>query len=102
METYPYVAFIIKRYVSRSGGVLCADLMPVKVAVKVPHAAVVYSLDIDSNGVIWACVDDGTAILVSDCSVIGSFESEGLLESPLYCVGSSNDGTILQRWRALR
>ena len=55
---------------------------------------VVYSLDIDSNGVIWACVDDGTAILVSDCSVIGSFESEGLLESPLYCVGSSNDGTI--------
>ncbi|MDE6032072.1 MAG: hypothetical protein K2G32_10665, partial [Oscillospiraceae bacterium] len=55
---------------------------------------VVYSLEVDANGVIWACVDGGIAILVSDGGVIGSFESDGLLDSHLYCVGHANDGTL--------
>ena len=55
---------------------------------------VVYSIDVDINGVIWACIDGGMAILVSDGEVTGSFESDGLLDSPLYCVGHDNDGTL--------
>lgn len=55
---------------------------------------VVYSLDIDQNGVIWACIDDGIAILVHNGRVIGSFDSDGLLDSPVYCVGHDRSGII--------
>lgn len=55
---------------------------------------VVYSIDVDANGVIWACIDGGMAILVSDGEIKGSFESDGLLDSPLYCVGHDSDGTL--------
>lgn len=54
----------------------------------------VYSLDTDINGVVWACIDGGEAILLSDDGVIGRFNSKKHLDSPLYCVGHDKSGTL--------
>lgn len=54
----------------------------------------VYCMAKDSSGTIWACIDNGIALLVSGSEIVGSFKSEGQLKADIYSVGSGRDGTI--------
>lgn len=54
----------------------------------------VYCMAKDSSNTIWACIDDGIAMLVSDGEIVGSFKSEGQLKADIYSVGSDKDGTV--------
>lgn len=57
-------------------------------------SSTVYCMSIDKSGTIWACIDDGIALLVKDGSIIGSFKSEGQLKSDIYSAGNDKNGNI--------
>lgn len=54
----------------------------------------VYSLAVDEKGTVWACIDDGIALLVSGDDYIGSFDSGEYLGAPLYCADAMADGSL--------
>lgn len=54
----------------------------------------VYCMAKDISGTIWACIDNGVALLVSGSEIVGSFKSEGQLKADIYSAGSGQDGTI--------
>lgn len=54
----------------------------------------VYSMAKDSSGIIWACMDDGIALQISEEGIVGSFKSENHLKSDIYCVGADSEGII--------
>lgn len=57
-------------------------------------SSTVYSLAVDQNGIIWACIDDGIAGLIKGEEMIGTFDSSENIKSSLYCAGTSKDGTL--------
>lgn len=57
------------------------------------YGMTVYSLAIDGNGVLWACIDDGTALLLDGNELIYTFHSD-VLEANLYCAGTTRDGSL--------
>lgn len=57
-------------------------------------SSTVYCMARDGSGTIWACIDNGIALLVSGDAIVGSFKSEGHLKADIYSVGSGRDGTV--------
>lgn len=54
----------------------------------------VYSLAVDENDILWACIDDGIAMLLdSKGKLVYTFHSD-VLEADLYCAGTAKDGTL--------
>lgn len=54
----------------------------------------VYSLAVDENDILWACIDDGIALLIDQKGeLVYTFHSD-VLEADLYCAGTLNDGTL--------
>lgn len=54
----------------------------------------VYSLAVDENDILWACIDDGTALLLDQKGeLIYTFHSD-VLEADLYCAGTLKDGSL--------
>ncbi|MCM1054461.1 MAG: HD domain-containing protein [Bacteroides sp.] len=58
-------------------------------------ASTVYNIAVDSNGVVWACIDDGMAELIKDGETIGSFDSSKYLKASMYCLGGTESGDVL-------
>lgn len=57
------------------------------------YGMTIYSIAVDENDVLWACMDDGIAKLLHEDKVIYTFDSEKM-EASLYCAGRMNDGTL--------
>lgn len=57
------------------------------------YGMTVYSLAVDENGVLWACMDDGIAQLIYEDELIYTLHSDRL-EASIYCLGVSDDGTL--------
>lgn len=54
----------------------------------------VYSMATDKDGSVWACMDDGIALIVSDRKVQRTFKSDDHLKAPVYCAGVDKEGNI--------
>ena len=55
----------------------------------------VYNIAADTNGVVWACIDNGIAVLVRDGEIIGRFDSSEYLKASMYCLGGAENSDIL-------
>lgn len=54
----------------------------------------VYSLAVDENDILWACIDDGIAMLLDNKGeLVYTFHSD-VLGADLYCAGTSRDGSL--------
>lgn len=54
----------------------------------------VYSLAVDENDILWACIDDGIAMLLdNEGKLVYTFHSD-VLEADLYCAGTARDGSL--------
>lgn len=54
----------------------------------------VYSLAVDENDILWACIDDGIAMLLDNKGeLVYTFHSD-VLGADLYCAGTARDGTL--------
>ncbi len=58
------------------------------------YGMTIYSMAVDENGVLWACIDDGLAMLLAEDEVIYTFDSSAFLDAPLYCVSTAADGSL--------
>lgn len=58
------------------------------------YGITIYSMAVDRNGILWACTDNGKAIQLDGDSVIGTFQSDELLDAALYCVDTGNTGNL--------
>lgn len=58
------------------------------------YGTTVYSMAVDENDVLWTCLNDGIAMLVQENEVIYTFDSNELLEAPVYCAGRTGDGAL--------
>ena len=54
----------------------------------------VYSLAVDENDILWACIDDGIAMLLDNKGeLVYTFHSD-VLGADLYCAGTARDGSL--------
>lgn len=53
----------------------------------------IYSLAVDENDVLWACIDGGVALLLKDGELVYTVQSD-VLEAAIYCAGTVKDGTL--------
>lgn len=54
----------------------------------------IYSLAVDENDILWACIDDGIALLFdSKGELVYTFHSD-VLAADIYCAGTVTDGTL--------
>lgn len=81
-------------YVGTTSGLAKVGEQELEMVDEKAHGMTIYSMAVDSNGVLWACIDDGIAMLISNGEVIGEFRSEELLEADLYCIDAASDGTL--------
>lgn len=58
------------------------------------HGMTIYSMAVDENDVLWTCMDDGKAMLLSKDKVIFTFDSNVYLDAPLYCAGVDKEGGL--------
>ncbi|HBH95760.1 MAG TPA: hypothetical protein DDX91_08395 [Ruminococcaceae bacterium] len=57
-------------------------------------SSTVYGMASDKEGNIWACMDDGIALIVKDKKIKSTFKSEDHLKAAIYCAGSDREGNI--------
>ncbi len=81
-------------YVGTTSGLAAAGEKELEMVDEKAHGMTIYSMTADPNGVLWACIDDGQALLISEGEVIGTFYSEEMLEADLYCIDKAEDGTL--------
>lgn len=58
------------------------------------YGTTVYSMAVDENDVLWTCMNDGIAMLLMDGEVIYTFDSNELLEAPIYCAGQTGENGL--------
>ena len=54
----------------------------------------VYSLAAGNDGNVWACMDDGIALIVSGGKIKSTFKSEDHLKAAVYCAGTDREGNV--------
>lgn len=82
-------------YVGATSGLARAESDNTLTRISDEISSTVYNLAADSNGVIWACIDNGLAMLVKDGEIIGSFDSSKRLNASMYCLGGTESGDVL-------
>lgn len=82
-------------YVGATSGLARAESNDTLTQISDEISSTVYNLAADSNGVIWACIDNGLAMLVKDGEIIGSFDSSKRLNASMYCLGGTESGDVL-------
>lgn len=82
-------------YVGATSGLARAESDGTLTQISDEISSTVYNLAADSNGVIWACIDNGLAMLVKDGEIIGSFDSSKRLNASMYCLGGTESGDVL-------
>jgi len=80
-------------YVGTTSGLAKVEDNKLAVVNDAVYGMTVYSLAVDENGVLWACMDDGIAKLIYEDEVIYTLTSKKL-EASIYCAGTAGDGTL--------
>ncbi|MDE6725309.1 MAG: hypothetical protein K2J79_06860, partial [Ruminiclostridium sp.] len=57
-------------------------------------SSTVYSLAAGGDGSVWACMDDGIALIVKEGKIISTFKSEDSLKAAVYCAGTDREGNV--------
>lgn len=81
-------------YIGTTSGLAKVEGQEMVLVTEKIYGTTVYSMEVDENNVLWTCLDDGIAMLVQEDEVIYTFDSNELLEAPVYCMGRTGDGTL--------
>ena len=57
-------------------------------------SSTVYSLAAGSDGSVWACMDDGIALIAKEGKIMSTFKSEDSLKAAVYCAGTDREGNV--------
>ncbi|MBD5080941.1 MAG: HD domain-containing protein [Ruminococcaceae bacterium] len=57
-------------------------------------SATVYSLAAGNDGSVWACMDDGIALIAKEGKIMSTFKSEDSLKAAVYCAGTDREGNV--------
>ena len=81
-------------YVGTTSGVAKIEDNRLSVVNDAAYGMTVYSLAVDENDVLWACISDGIALLLDrEGELVYTFQSD-VLGADLYCAGTAKDGTL--------
>lgn len=80
-------------YVGTTSGLAVIRDNRLSVVNEAAYGMTVYSLAVDENDVLWACIDDGIALLFDGEELVYTFHSD-VLAADLYCAGTAKDGTL--------
>lgn len=83
-----------KIYVGATSGLAVVDNVSLKYVDESACSSTVYSMARDREGNIWACMDDGMAIIVSEGKIKSTFDSGDHLKAAVYCVSADKNGNI--------
>lgn len=81
-------------YVGTTSGLAKAEGRELTVVNDAVCGTTIYSMAVDENGVLWTCISDGIAMLLLEDEVIYTFDSNELLEAPVYSAGVTNDKVL--------
>lgn len=81
-------------YVGATSGLAVVDKTSLKYVDEEACGSTVYSMAKDGEGNIWACMDNGIALIVSEGKIKSTFDSADHLKAAIYCVSADKNGNI--------